>query len=284
MTRSDTESRPAVSVTELQRAWSALQAGQFRSAARQATLGALRPSTRPVTDWSPRTGERVLPVLGCAGSCGASTVALALATAGAPASRVVECATVTESGLAAASTAELGRHHSGWTRGTRGEVLLERASDVLTCVQDVPPPSVPDADLALTVLDLGWEVSQVLTSASWVREHVVNADTVILVTTATVPGLRRLEGALDQLSVVGTRACVAVVGPRRRKWPSAVEHSAGRLTRDLIDDARLVTVAQDRSLAVNGLDAASLPTPLLAAATDLLRLCAADHSTMKGTP
>lgn len=279
-----TEHRPAVSVTELQRAWSALQAGQFRSAARMAHPGALRPSTRPVSEWAPRVGERVLPVLGCAGSCGASTVALALATAAAPASRVVECASVTGSGLAAASTAELGPHHSGWTRGTRGEVLLERASDVLSCVEDVPPPSAPDADLALTVLDVAWGIGQVLTASSWVREHVVGADPVVLVTTATVPGLRRLEGALDQLSLVGTRACAAVVGPRRRKWPSAVEHSAGRLTRDLIADARLVTVAQDRSLAVSGLDAASLPTSLLAAATDLLRLCAADHSTKKGTP
>ena len=47
---------------------------------------------------------------------------LALAAAASAAARVVECSSVTASGLAAVSTAELGLHESGWTRGTRDGV------------------------------------------------------------------------------------------------------------------------------------------------------------------
>ena len=123
--------RAAVSVDELKRAWSALQAGRFRTRA-----GAIREPGQPAPPpagnrWEPGLGERVLPVIGCVGSCGASTIALALAGSAAFPARVVECSSVTASGLVAASTAELGLHESGWTRGTRDGVLLERASKVL---------------------------------------------------------------------------------------------------------------------------------------------------------
>ena len=67
------------------------------------------------------------------------------------AARVVECSSLTASGMAAASTAELGRHESGWTRGTREGVLLERASQVLANVEDIPTPSRFDPGVALTV-------------------------------------------------------------------------------------------------------------------------------------
>jgi len=272
--------RAAVSVDELKRAWSAVQAGGFRTG--NGVICELRePAPPPAgTEWEPGPGERVLPVIGCVGSCGASTISLALAGAAAFPARVVECSSVTVSGLVAASTAELGLHESGWTRGTRDGVLLERASNVLVSVEEVPTPSIPDRIIALTVLDVGWEIGQVLTTPAWLGEQVRGADLVILVTTATVPGLRRLEGALELLA--GTSTCAAVIGPKRKKWPRPVGYSAGPLTRALEAAGRLVAVPQDRALAIAGLDATPLPTPLLAAAATLLRLLPPADTTKKG--
>ena len=272
--------RAAVSVDELKRAWSAVQAGRFRTG-NGVTRELREPAPPPAgNEWEPGPGERVLPVIGCVGSCGASTMSLALAGAAAFPARVVECSSVTASGLVAASTAELGLHESGWTRGTRDGVLLERASNVLVSIQEVPTPSVPDRIIALTVLDVGWEIGQVLTTPAWLGEQVRSADLVILVTTATVPGLRRLEGALELLA--GTSTCAAVIGPKRKKWPRPVGYSAGPLTRALEAAGRLVDVPQDRALAIAGLDATPLPTPLLDAAATLLRLLPPADTTMKG--
>lgn len=274
--------RAAVSVDELKRAWSAVQAGRFRTG--NGVIRELRePAPPPAgTEWEPSPGERVLPVIGCVGSCGASTMALAVALAGAAGfpARVVECSSLTASGLVAASTAELGLHESGWTRGTRDSVLLERSSSVLVSIAEVPTPSVPDRNIGLTVLDVGWEIGQVLTTPAWLGEQVRGADLVILVSTATVPGLRRLEGALELLA--GTSACAAVMGPKPKKWPRPAKNSAGPRTRALEAAGRLVDVPADRALAIAGLDATPLPTPLLAAAATLLRLLAAGDTTMKG--
>ena len=280
MTQTLGSRRAAVSVDELKRAWSAVQAGRFRTC--NGVDRELRePAPQPASNaWEPGQGERVLPVIGCAGSCGASTIALALAGAAAFPARVVECSSVTVSGLVAASTAELGLHESGWTRGTRDGVLLERASNVLVSVEEVPTPSIPDRNIGLTVLDVGWEIGQVLTTPAWLGEQVRSADLVILVSTATVPGLRRLEGALELLA--GTRICAAVIGPKRKKWPPPVGYSAGPLTRALDQAGRLVAVPEDRALAIAGLDATPLPTPLLDAAAALLRLLPPADTTKKG--
>ena len=142
MTQTFHARRAAVSVDELKAAWIAVQAGRFRTVT-GATHDRRKPASPPADNrWEPGSGERVLPVIGCAGSCGASTISLALAGAAAFPARVVECSTAGASGLAAASTAELGLHESGWTRGTRDGVLLERASNVLVSVAEVPTPSV----------------------------------------------------------------------------------------------------------------------------------------------
>jgi hypothetical protein len=272
--------RAAVSVNELKAAWNAVQAGWFRTGT-GATRGLREPASPPTgNQWEPGQGEQVLPVIGCAGSCGASTISLALAGAAAMPARVVECSSVTASGLAAASTAELGLHESGWTRGTRDGVLLERASNVLVSIQEVPTPSVPDRPIAMTVLDIGWEIGQVLTTPAWLGEQVRSADLVVLVTTATVPGLRRLESALDLLA--GTSTCAAVLGPKPKKWPRPVGYSAGPRTRAHAAAGRLIDVPENRALTIAGLDATPLPASLLAAAATLLRLLPAAGTPMKG--
>jgi hypothetical protein len=252
----------------LKRAWLAVRAGQFRCAARP---GPRTGSTsRVAAGWEPAAGERVVPVLGCTGRCGASTLALALATAATPPARVLECCSLTDSGLVAASTAELGVREPGWARGTRGEVLIDRASTPLARVEEVPRPSAPDQPVRLTVLDVGWEVGQVLDTHTWLAAQIREADRVVLVTTATVPGLRRLETTLGRLT--GGTMCAAVLGPRRGRWPRSVRRSLGPLTRSLDTADRLLELPESRALAVNGVDSAPLPRALLDAAATLLGL------------
>ena len=182
MTQTSHARRVAVSVDELKAAWNAVQAGRFRTGT-GATRDPVEPASPPAGNpWELGQGEQVLPVIGCAGSCGATTISLALAGVAAMPARVVECSTAGASGLAAASTAELGLHASGWTRGTRDGVLLERASNVLVSVEEVPMPSVPDRIIGLTVLDVGWEIGQILTTPAWLGEQVRGAGLVILVT------------------------------------------------------------------------------------------------------
>ena len=74
----------AHSVAELREAWRAIEAGEFAHGPRSA------PTARSAaTVWTPAPSERVVAVVGCAGGVGASTVALALATAAAVPARVV---------------------------------------------------------------------------------------------------------------------------------------------------------------------------------------------------
>jgi hypothetical protein len=258
-----------VSIAELQRAWRAVHTGQFRyeprgDSASKAHLVAGRKT------WAPGNGEQVLPVVGCAGVFGASTTALALASiAGCPA-RIVECCSATSSGLAAASTAELGVHPSGWRHGTRGQVLIERVSGPLATLDEVPVPSVPDRPIGLTVLDVGWDLGHVLGVRSWLGEQVKTAGTVVVVSCATIPGLRHLEGALSMLGQIP--AVAAVVGSRLGRWPKAVRQCSGPLTRALDSSGSLIGIPHDSRLAVVGLDSTPLPPRLLDAAQAVLEL------------
>jgi len=223
----------------------------------------------------------VLTVVGCIGSSGATTLALALASAAEGPSRVIECCTPTASGLASAPTEELGPHDSGWSRGTRGDVLLERGTRTLGTADALPAPVEPDRAQALTVLDVGWELGQLLAGQGWLRDHVIRADHVVVTTTATIPGLRRLEGTLSLLT--GSSATAAVLGPIRRKWPRGLEHSLGSLTRQLDQRDAIHGIPYDHALAVRGLDSTPLPAPLLSAADLILRATVAGPTT-KDTP
>jgi len=305
-------SRP-VAVVELQRAWTAVRAGDFRHTQdRTAPSRPGKPDIHRDVDrdvehghaqvvdvvpaegaasasavWAPATGERILPVVGSAGSVGASTVALALATASANReeapeavrSRVVECCSATSSGLAAASTAELGRHDSGWVRGTRERVLIERAGEVLVSAAHVPTPAtasddqVDDRDAAagVTVLDTGWETGQLMATVCWLRDAVRRAPTVVVVARPTMPGFRRLEATLELLEDgYGISTQLALLGTRRQRWAKGVEHSAGPRTRAALREDRMTEIPEDRLLAVAGLSSTPLPPGLLAAADHML--------------
>jgi hypothetical protein len=260
--------RPPVSVVELRRAWHAVQAGQFRLSVRGRSAEDQPQRARIAPSWTPNADEQVLPVVRCASAYGATTFAWALASAANSGARVVECSSATSSGLAAASAAELGVHPSEWAQGTRGEVLLQRTSVALASVHDVPLPPAAEKT-TLTVLDVGWELGHLLnTPTCWVAAQVRQAATVVVVTCATVPGLRHLECALASLD--GIPLVVAVVGPPRKRWQKSVRHSAGALTRAADSAGRLLVVPHDRRLAVAGLDSTPLPAAVLEAAATAL--------------
>ncbi|MDN5898550.1 MAG: hypothetical protein L0H74_00605 [Brachybacterium sp.] len=272
MSSSTTPTHRPVSLDELKRAWSAVEAGQFRAGNRSGYSAPVDREAAGTTEWTPTAGERTVVILGCGGAVGASTVAVAAGLAAPHPARVVECCSVSASGLAAASTAELGLDPSGWSLGKRDHLRIERASEVLTEVEDVPAPVEAEHENQLTILDVGWEVGALMNSTSWLGSAVRTADRLIVVTTATVPGLRRLEGALEILAPHRDleRVVVAVRGPRRKKWPRGVDHSAGPRVRRLLAADAVVEIPEDRSLATTGLDSHPVPAPLIATARGLL--------------
>ncbi len=281
-----------VSVRELQLAWAAVQAGQFRSG--QFGAGAHRPTAAPLglgvggdrtaRDWSPT--EMVVVVAGCAGCCGVTTTAVALATVAAaelPAgalTRVVEASSASQSGLLAASTVELGMAGDGWVRGRRGPVLLERTTGLMTGLRDVPVPAPAQSGVALTVLDVGWEVSTAVAAQTWVTPLLTEPSSPrVLVATATVPGMRRLETALSQIDLPPAASMstellpvLAVLGPPARRWSRQLSAAIGPLTAARREQGRLVTLPTDQHLSVLGLTPAPLPRRVLAAADQIYRL------------
>lgn len=260
---SATATRP-VAVEELRRAWHAVQDGAFRSTPDRTAA----PRTRShVTVWDP--SEPVLPVVGVVPQAGASILALAMATV--RGGRVVECCTATASGLATAVTAEMGVTTSGWVIGRREGVHLARTSAIYRCVDEVPVPEDAPAETGTSVLDVGWDLGQVLTGDGWLTRSVTGAPSVLLVSSVSVPGLRRLEVAADLLGV--DRVVVAARGTDPRRWPRQVRVAAGVHARALHAAGRWVALPHDRGLAVRGLDSTPLPRPLLAVAEDLWRRC-----------
>lgn len=268
-----------VGVDELKRAWAAVRSGEFRAGG-LSTPRAGQSGVSSFGGWNPEPWERPLPVLGCAGSVGATTVALAMGLAARGPVRVVECGSATATGLAAASTAELGRHVDGWVQGRRDHVLLERGGEVLSGPGVVPRPLPADALAAdeqtdhgsLTILDAGWEAGQLLASGSWLVEMIRTAPDLVLVTRATVPGIRRLDGVVSLLDGAGRvgGVTVAVLGPRRKKWPRGLLAAGGPRTRPLLEAPRVVEIPDITALASWGLDSRPLPAPVLEAASRLL--------------
>ena len=218
-------------------------------------------------------------MIGCLPQAGATTIALAIATSVGDA-RVVECCPATASGLIAASTAELGTSASGWALGRRDRVGIARTTGVHLAIDELPAPGVPAARTDLTVLDVGWDLGQVLRTPGWVRDQVTGAGDVVVVTTATVPGLRRLETALMLLDRAS--ALVAVRGPDRRRWPGWLAAALGPGARAAQRTGRLLVVPHDKHLALAGIEPAPLPASLLRAAEDLRRRTGAGSDREKG--
>lgn len=243
-----------VSVDELRRAYVSVAAGDFR-------LG--RPRQGPPGGW-PQQGP-VVPVVGACPASGASTLALALATAAGTA-RVIECATAESAGLVAATTAELGRDRHGWMRATRGQVLVERPAGVVHAPQDVPTPAVTSS--RLVVVDVAWDLQTVLGSACWLGDLLRGRDPVVVTAVPTVPGLRRLDAALHRL----TRPVVAVLTPPRRRVPKPLTRALDDLRRTHRLTDRVVPVPVDARLWTHGPDTTPLPESVVRAAAHVLQI------------
>lgn len=264
--------RPVASLGELQRAWEAVKSGRFRSNVRPAILSSTTTRAAAATsagEWFP--AETVIPIIGAGGSAGATTLALALASASSVPARVVECCSASASGLASASTAELGPTGSGWRRGLRDglhhRILLERAEHSITTATAVPLPTDPDRPVAITFLDCGWDLDHLL-AGGWIAELITTAPALVVAATASVPGMRRLEVAIEVLQA--TQVIAAVLGPRRKKWGRPVEGCLGPAARALDAVHGLVEIPLDHNLGIHGPTSARLPQQLLNAAAQLL--------------
>jgi len=230
-----------------------------------ASHSALAPPQRPDRPRLPWAGTNaggpvVLAVAGHAGA-GASTVAVAVAEGLVESRRVqlVDYAQPTRSGLAAASTIELGDDGTGWRRGRRDRLDVVRLARPFAD-GEFPPPPQTDAD-GLLVVDAGWPLTQALLDAPGSLLRVAIA---VVVTRVTVPAVRQTEHVL---AAVDGEPVIAAVGPAR--WPRAVVGSCGPRLLRLRSRGRVVRVPVDRRLEIAGLTGDRLPKPVAAAGRSL---------------
>jgi hypothetical protein len=248
-----------VSVLELQRAWAAAVAGEFR------TGPATHRGRRPTARWEP--GEPVVVVAGATGRVGATTVTVAAATAADRPVRVVECGPMHSSGLAAATTAELGVDDTGWRRGTRDQVLIERTTASFDDPAAVPVPGPAACDL--TLLDAGWDLTRLVgVGDGWLAAAVATRP-LVLVSVSTAPGLRALDTAL-RLTGRPTDCWGVLVGPRRTRWRRAPVVASTPAVDALADRGRLLRVPVVPAIGLHGLTPDPLPARLVSACRPLL--------------
>lgn len=263
-TRSSTRTatRP-VPIGELLDAWLAVQCGQFRHPSSVTSAGP--EAVQAATSWRLAPGEVPVLVVGCAGSVGASTVALLLAGASDRA-RVVDCAPASYSGLVGASTAELGEAPNGWLAGRRDTIVIQRRHDQPSTPQALPAP-LPGDPGWLSVVDSWWEHRQLMVGDGWLADLARACPRVVLVARPSIPGMARLEAAL---STFGTERCSAVMVASPRKPPRPVERSLGSRTVQLRAAGRLFALPSNPALAMSGITTESLPRVFEATARQLL--------------
>ena len=264
----------AVSLDELERAWRAVRAGQFR-ARRRAVDGWVSGSGGPDLIPAP-----VVLVVGAHGWSGTSTTALLIADAAArrgTAVRLVDAAAPARSGFAAAAATEHGLDETGrWRQGSRGPVSVQRLAGPVNRPAAVPPPPAGQ-DGTVTVVDIGWPMTDLLEDLDadpagqyWLGALVRSAP-LVLTARATIPGLRLAEVTVEALAAVrvpGGRVVLALLGPRtlpRLLTASTAVQAAQR-------DQLLVTVPDRPALTRAGLTPAPLPRQLHPAGDQLLAL------------
>ena len=246
-----------VAIDELRAAYRAVQSGAFRTG----TVPAGQEKKAVPSAWEP--SGRLLLVAGCMGSAGASTIALALATVAGDA-RVVECCTVASSGLCGAASAELGTV-DGWVWGRRGQVVIERRGDRIASVAELPLPAA--STKPVTVLDSSFDIDVLAADAGWLGEVFRTAPQVVLVTRGTLPGLRRLDAAVE---LAGADRVVAVVVGLGKRWPKALEQALTPTLSQLRVNDQLVRVPPVSALALDGLTPEPLPAAITAAVADIV--------------
>ena len=238
------------SLAELRAAYTALHAGAFTTdPIPQPETAAAEVAERPAV------AAAVVGVVGVSGGVGTTTVALAIAEA-LGASRLVELSEPHTSGLAAASTAELGTQH-GWSIGNRGGLRLERRADPHATI-------LPDTSAGVTVLDLG----------AW-ADGVPAVSVLVVVATCSVPSVRRLNARLEVLD--GLRVVSVITGVPGRALPRPVGSVCGPVLRAAAAAGRLLLVPECVSLRVGGVTADPLPRRLRSA-VDVIKSCVEEIS------
>lgn len=224
----------AFSLAELRAAFTALQAGDF---------------TQPVWGVSDDDGavRRVaqpsaLGVVGVSAGIGTTTVALAVAEA-IGAARLVEFSTPHASGLAGASTAELGIRN-GWSLGVRHGLRIERRVAAAATLLDAD-------DGAASVVDFG----------SWTG-HVPRSVALVLVSGCSVPGIRRLNACLVEACPSARRVVPVITGCPGRSVPKQAIGAFGPELRDVYVAKRALIVPECPPLRVAGITPEPLPRAL----------------------
>lgn len=269
-----TQERTRASLEELQAAAAAARRGEFAlhrptslagpgGAAPDAPRRAA-PAAPAVQDSSWRPNGPVVAVMAGHSGAGASTVSVTLAEALAAAGscvRIVEVADASRSGLAAATTAELGEDGTGWRRGRRGDIYIDRLAFRAATVEQVPAPAPAPNDGEVLVLDIGWPARDAPDVAGWLAAAMTHS-ALLLVCRPTVPGVRQTEYLLAELveHTPATSLAVASVGPVR--WPGAATASAGPQMRAAREAGRVITVPIDRRVETDGVSAEALPKAL----------------------
>jgi hypothetical protein len=269
------QERTQASLEELQAAAAAARRGDF-ALHRPTSAGSPAPGTprlaaptapavRDTSGWRP-SGPVVAVMAGHSGA-GASTVSVTLAEALADAGtrvRIVEIADASRSGLAGATTAELGEDGTGWRRGRRGDIHIDRLAFRAAAIEQVPAPAAAPHPDEVLVLDIGWPARDALAAAGWLATAIAES-ALLLVCRPTVPGIRQTEYLLAELAeqTPATSVAVASIGPAR--WPGAATASAGPQIRAAREAGRVITVPIDRRVETDGVSAEALPKALAAA-------------------
>ena len=292
------QTRPAVSVAELQRAWAAVQTGAFRPAA-------------PPLAHRPAAGPRAVEAVDSDGAADRLRAGRAPRRGGssAPARRrsrwSVRWVRVgprpwrwrwpPRTGGRPGWWSARRRRRRVWPRPRRPSsasrpggcaddataACLERSAHVLAgpAALALPLPAAPGT--VRTVVDVSWEIGQLLGAGatSWLGEYLISgAASVVVATVATVPGMRRLEVVVDLLGA--DRVVAAVLGLPAKRWDTSLVSRAAPALRALGEAGRVVRVPPCRRLARTGLDTTPLPPELLRAAADLLELADASGRTL----
>jgi hypothetical protein len=239
------------SLAELRAAYTALHAGAFTTD----PIPQPETATAAVAELPAAAADAVVGVVGVSGGVGTTTVALAIAEA-LGAGRLVELSVPHTSGLAAASSAELGTQQ-GWSIGSRDGLRLERRTDPDATI-------LPDTAAGLTVLDLG----------AW-ADGVPAVSVLVVVATCSVPSMRRLNARLDTLDEVPV--VLVITGVPGRALPKPVGSVCGPRLRAAAADGRLLLVPECPSLRVGGVTADPLPRRLQSA-VDVIKSCVEEIS------
>jgi len=288
-------------VQELELAWRAVRAGQFRRpqrpkvAARDVAGERRTEAVRGQDDGGRvRIPEPVVVVTGAHGWAGTSTTVLLLAEAaarrGEPA-RVIDTAPPAQSGFVGAAMTEHGVDETGqWRIGSRGPVNLQRLAYPEIAPTTAPPP-MEAADGTVSIIDATWPLHDLLKhlvlpdepgqlaagQRHWLQEALTSSP-LVLTARACVPGLRHLEQALESLEgwrASGSLVVLALLGPRT--LPRSLTAAAGARVLAALEAGRLVTVPERPALTEAGLTPAALPRELQPAGDQLLTLTCPPH-------